>query len=731
VAVCIFGPASIGPAGAAYCGAGFLMRSTWFFTAPGGGWHGLLLGLLLLTTGAWGQGWRPGFHSPGLNGEPTVVLTRPNGDVIAGGDFTNAGGQPGADHVARWDGRRWLALGAGPGHFRFLTALVAAPHGRLLAAGVVALDSGRIESRVMRWNGKRWQQVGPALAKQWVTCLAVAANGDVLVGLSRSSGCGVLRWQGRAWQPLVPDAVAAPATSQPGSALTSLLVTPQGDIVALGKFATTLPSNEQEAARWTGTGWQALGAPTEGFRQTLSLALAANGDLLASGMLVSFPYKAACFVARWDGQHWQPLPGCPTDIPGRVLATPTGGAVVTYKAFSGSNTISTSVARWDGTRWQVRALGKADFTYRREALAVAANGDLLVSDPVYGLLGWNNRACYPLTDAQAVGFPGMYPHAGYLTAVAAGASGEVALAGSFFDDVPDTLSPHRQRRRVYRWDGRQRQPLGPALVGEVKALAVAPNGEVLAGGHFALPGAADSIRNVARWDGHAWQPLGQGQPPVRALALAPNGDVFVAGDRGLARWDGHRWQPLPLPFTGAGASNYLTALVVAPNGDLVAGGRFADAPPRDPRERTTEASVMRWNGRTWQALVGRASYFPESLALAPDGGYVLGTGANLSVHSFSQAVGEVLRNGQALGQSLSGYVRAVAVTASGDIIAGGDFNGHLVRWNGTAWQPLGAGLSGPVWALAAAPNGDLIVGGTFSSTDDKAQSLGLWGIYRP
>jgi hypothetical protein len=478
------------------------MRFT-FFTAPGRRWLGILLGLLLASLTAFGQGWRAAIHAPGLNEEPAVVLTLPNGDILAGGDFTNAGGQPGADHVARWDGRRWLALGAGPGHFSNLTALIAAPHGQLLAAGVVYLDSGRVQSIVTRWNGRRWQPVGPFLPGRWVTALALAPNGDVLAGLTGSPGCGVLRWQGHRWQPLAPDPAAGAATPAQGSSLTSMVVTPAGDLVALGRFPSTFPNAGEEAARWTGTGWQALGAPAAGYRKTFSLALTATGELLASGSLVSFPYKEVFFVTRWDGQHWQPLPPGPLGVPDRVLATPAGEVVVSSTASAG-NKVSTSVARWNGIRWQTYFLGEADVTHRRQALAVAANGDIIVSDPVYGLLGRNNRTWYALTDAQAAGFPGVYLHAGYLAAIAVAPGGEVVLAGSFYDDVPDTLSPHQLHHRVCRWDGRQRQPLGPELVGAVQALAVAPNGDVLAGGRFALPGATDSIRNVARWDGRAW-----------------------------------------------------------------------------------------------------------------------------------------------------------------------------------------------------------------------------------
>lgn len=661
------------------------------------------------------------------------MLALPNGDVIAGGNFTNAGGQPAADYVARWDGHRWLALGTGPGHFSFLTALIAAPHDQLLVAGIEYLAAGHARSLVRRWNGVHWQQVGPDLPDQYVTALAVAANGDVLAGLASSPGCGVLRWQGHAWQPLTPDPAAGTAAPGRGSRLTTLLVTPGGTIVALGRFPATPPNNNQEAVCWTGTGWQALGPPAQGLRQTFSLALSASGDVLASGVLISFPYQEHYFVARWDGQQWQPLPTTLPGVPGQLLASPAGEVAVVYKTYTSyPATTTTTIARWDGVRWQARSLGKAASNYRRTVLAVAANGDLLVSDPIYSLLGWNGRAWYTLADGQSAGFAGGR-HAGSLTALAVAASGAVVLAGAVFDDAPDTLLPHRLHPRVYRWDGQQRRPLGPALSGEVRALAVAATGEVLAGGRFALPGAADSIHNVARWDGHAWQPLGQGQPPVQALALAANGDIIVGGNETLNRWDGHRWQPLPLPCTGVGAHNYVAALAVAPNGDLVVGGQFMEV-PRAPDDRVIERSVMRWNGHTWQALGSRSYRFPQSLALLPDSSVVLGTGITYEMHDHWQESGEVQHLSQAGEQRLGdllGSVRAVAITANGDIIAGGDFEGHLLRWSGTAWQPLGTGLNDAVRALAVAPSGDLVVGGDFSITGDGSQSLSLWGIYRP
>lgn len=78
-----------------------------------------------------------------------------------------------------------------------------------------------------------------------------------------------------------------------------------------------------------------------------------------------------------------------------------------------------------------------------------------------------------------------------------------------------------------------------------------------------------------------------------------------------------------------------------------------------------------------------------------------------------------------LGAGLDGPVYALAVTATGDLLAGGAFLrsgstylGSLARWDGTSWQPIGGGVASQPWqsvyALAVLPTGDLAVGGVFT-----------------
>ncbi|MBF9224333.1 WD40 repeat domain-containing protein [Hymenobacter ruricola] len=334
-----------------------------------------------------------------------------------------------------------------------------------------------------------------------------------------------------------------------------------------------------------------------------------------------------------------------------------------------------------------------------------------------------------------------------MTALAAARNGDVLLATDFFDAdnaAKAASTSYRPQTRIYRWNGRYRHRLGSSFSGSVSALAVAPNGDILAAGPFAIANGPDSIRNIARWDGHRWQPLGKGPPATpQAIAVASNGDVLAGGTFGLCRWNGRRWHPLPLPTSTDSIyeshAPYVLALAVAPNGDVVAGGSFPGSNPY------YDAHVIRWDGQRWHLLEGGVEAFVSSMAVARNGEITVGTRATGHVHNLSSNYGSVVRsdttdggNWEYVPARFDGYVNSVAIATNGDIIAGGSFSTvdnlsirNLARWHQGSWQAFPHnGLNGAVRAVVVAPNGDFIVGGDFTGTGDGSQSLSLWGIYR-
>jgi len=75
----------------------------------------------------------------GMDRTVRSLVTLANGDFVAGGDFTTAGGVP-VKSIARWDAQWWVPLGEGlqgglSGASTSVRALLALPNGDLVAGG--------------------------------------------------------------------------------------------------------------------------------------------------------------------------------------------------------------------------------------------------------------------------------------------------------------------------------------------------------------------------------------------------------------------------------------------------------------------------------------------------------------------------------------------------------------------------------------------------------------------
>ena len=122
-------------------------------------------------------------------------------------------------------------------------------------------------------------------------------------------------------------------------------------------------------------------------------------------------------------------------------------------------------------------------------------------------------------------------------------------------------------------------PLSGGVNGRVNDVLRLANGELVAAGNFTQADASPALR-VARWDGTAWHAMGAGLPAeVQALALFPNGDV-VAGASGdpllvhrLWRWDGVTWTPFAANPQVTAEQAF--ALETLDDGRLAVGGVFA------------------------------------------------------------------------------------------------------------------------------------------------------------
>lgn len=127
-----------------------------------------------------GAAWFPvgggvaGAMNPSVSTDVVVLHVLPNGDLIAGGNFSAAGGVPAAG-IARWDGLTWSPLGSGlPGVVQDVRSM---PNGDLIAVYVAAGGS----SGVRRWDGASWSNTGSTF-QGYVWTAAVADEGELFVG---------------------------------------------------------------------------------------------------------------------------------------------------------------------------------------------------------------------------------------------------------------------------------------------------------------------------------------------------------------------------------------------------------------------------------------------------------------------------------------------------------------------------------------------------------------------
>lgn len=291
----------------------------------------------------------------------------------------------------------------------------------------------------------------------------------------------------------------------------------------------------------------------------------------------------------------------------------------------------------------------------------------------------------------------------------------------------------------------------------VRAVAIAPNGDVYVAGSFTQVGGV-SARNIARWNGTSWSGLGTGlDDQVLSLALAPNGVVYAGGyfsEAGgqpanrIAKWDGTAWSGL-----GTGTENGVSgtisvskvpkggvqALAVAPTGELYVGGGFAKAGSQ------VANGIARWNGTAWNNLgtgitkTTQGTYpLVHSLAVTPTGRlYMAGSFNyvnNVRLVSLAQWNGTSWSGVGNSDFSIYQSLTSVVVASNGDLYVGGDItvNGStpavgVARWNGTSWNAFGAGVSEYVHAVAVSPTGDIYAGGQLRTASGNAiNNLARW-----
>ncbi len=174
-----------------------------FLNGGGGSVGALRIGRYHPTTNTWST------LGSGMNNVVRGVVVRPDGDVIAGGYFTTAGGVP-ANLVARYNpaSGTWSPLGTGlSGAFNYVNAVSLLPDGDIVVGGSFTVAGGVGAARVARYSFATgtWSALGSGV-NQDVAAQVVQPSGNIVLGGFFTAGIAAYSFGGS-----TPDVTSSPA----------------------------------------------------------------------------------------------------------------------------------------------------------------------------------------------------------------------------------------------------------------------------------------------------------------------------------------------------------------------------------------------------------------------------------------------------------------------------------------------------------------------------------------
>lgn len=225
-------------------------------------------------------------------------LTVHQGLLYATGEFYSAGSVQ-AQHIAKWNGTEWSAVGSGVG---MTPSSTIAPEGyamlsdgtNLYLGGSFGSIDGVVAGSIARWDGSAWHAVSGMHAGR---IHALAKYGDEIamggiIGSADSKPARGLVFYGPAGWRTIP---AEDWLSGPGYSVTTW----NDKLVVGGALSGAGDTPARGIAAWDGSEWQSLGdgvgiPPPLGMTEYM-------GDLIVVGNLTSAGDATVSGVARWDG----------------------------------------------------------------------------------------------------------------------------------------------------------------------------------------------------------------------------------------------------------------------------------------------------------------------------------------------------------------------------------------------------------------------------------------------
>lgn len=247
------------------------------------------------------------------------------GNLFVVGNFLNLANVAAADHIAKWDGTNWNAVGGGVSGPQPVSCLAISPTGLVYIGGFFTSIGGDTNCKYIAcWDGSSWNPLstglnGPVYALK-IKSLTIPQGllvGGLLIGGAFTSADGtngdyICYWYGTEFKSFYDL-----GATELSNAVYSIDITPGGTIVIGGEFTNAGGDpNADHVAAWRGTNWGALRAG--GVNNNVhKVHCDRNGDIyLAGGFTQAGNLTLTDRIVVSKGGAYQPLD---IDLPGSGL----------------------------------------------------------------------------------------------------------------------------------------------------------------------------------------------------------------------------------------------------------------------------------------------------------------------------------------------------------------------------------------------------------------------------
>ncbi|MEM6699226.1 MAG: PQQ-dependent sugar dehydrogenase, partial [Bacteroidota bacterium] len=296
--------------------------------------------------------------STGTDGTIYSLAADANGNIYAGGDFTNAGGVV-VNNIASWNGTNWSGLSTGANGR--VNALVFDSNGNLYAGGAFTQIGGVSANNIARWNGTSWSALGSGTNGP-VAALVVDSNNQLYVGGAFETVDGsisannVARWSGSSWSNLTDTNTGINGTN---NEIRSIEVDENNVLYVGGNFGRAGGVAVNSIAQWNGTVWSGLGTGATGFVEAIT---ASPNYIYAGGIFPQAGGVSVNRIARYNrsSQTWESINN---GLNGRVNTITlnnnylyAGGSFASASNSSSNNIVVNGITRRNNGDWE--ALGE-------------------------------------------------------------------------------------------------------------------------------------------------------------------------------------------------------------------------------------------------------------------------------------------------------------------------------------------------------------------------------------